>query len=598
MAGNATIGALRVSLGLDSAQFEDGLKSAQNSLGKFGKTAGVAVAAAVTAATAAVTALGYAVKGVIDYADEMDKAAQKFGVPIEDLTRLKYAAEMSNVSFESLGTGLRKLAQNMDDAATGGFSRGAEAFQRLGVEVRNTDGSMRSQSDVMGDLAAKFETMPDGAQKTALAMQIFGKSGADLIPILNEGKAGLAALTAEADAFGLVIGSETAAQADAFNDNLDRMGKIWDGLVIKLTAHLLPYLEKLSEILLSFVRDKGKVEGFFNAITDSMKWLVEAVYLATVRIQQLGSTWADFRALMQAPIGTEQFTAASDKFAATVAGNVETMKVARDELARMWDTSTNGLGANFGTGWTSGAGANDNAPFVPGAVDTEEAARDQERIDAKLERLRASLMTEEESEYASYQKRLEQLAEFQSARVLSDQEAAALRGQIEKDHNDQMAQMQEQRLNDFASTIGSVGSILGSLTQIMGKEGDKQLGLMKALSLAEGLINVYTGITAALRLPFPANIAAAASVAAQGFATLASMKSVSKGSSGGGHSAGGAGGGSSAAVAPAASAGPNAGQSMHVSFKGDFTGPGAEQIAKQLNAYVKDGGTLYFSKAA
>src|SRR5690606_30258175 len=90
------------------------------------------------------------------------------------------------------------------------------------------------------------------------------------------------------------------------------------------------------------------------------------------------------------------------------------------------------------------------------------------------------------------------------------------------------------------------------------KEGDKQLGIVKALSLAEALINVYTGITAALRLPFPQNMAAAAAVAAKGFSVIASMRSTSKGSSSGSGGAGGGGGGTTTASAGAQeSSGPS-----------------------------------------
>ena len=91
MAG-ALIGALRVTLGLDSASFSKGLKSSQGKLAGFGKAVGKGLIGVGVAAGAAAVALGGAVKNQMALADEMAKASQKFGIPIDDLSRLKHAA--------------------------------------------------------------------------------------------------------------------------------------------------------------------------------------------------------------------------------------------------------------------------------------------------------------------------------------------------------------------------------------------------------------------------------------------------------------------------------------------------------------------------
>lgn len=242
---SAVIGALRVNLGMDSAAFEKGIKGAQSGLAKFGKMAAKGFAIAATGAAAAAAGIGVAIKGTIDQADEMSKAAQKFGIPIEELSRLKYAADLSGVSFQSLGTGVRRLSQNMNDAANG-VGEGKEAFDQLGISVTNADGSLKSSSQVMAELADKFAAMPDGAAKTALAMDLMGRSGADMIPMLNGGSEALQKLMGEASTFGQVFTQEMGTSAEAFNDNMSRLKGTFGAIAAEITQRVLPYLEQFS----------------------------------------------------------------------------------------------------------------------------------------------------------------------------------------------------------------------------------------------------------------------------------------------------------------------------------------------------------------
>lgn len=238
MAGSAVIGALRVNLGIDTAAFSNGLASAQSGLKRFASMAKVGLAAA--AAAAGVLAL--AVKGTINAADEMSKAAQKIGIPIEELSRLKYAADLSGVSFEQLQTSVGKLSKNMAEALEKPTSAAAKAFGDLGISVTNADGTLRSSSEVMKDIADRFAAMPDGAAKTAAAMELMGRAGAGMIPMLNGGAEGLGKLMAEADQFGQVFSKEMGANAELFNDNISRLQGALGMLVAKLATELMPHL--------------------------------------------------------------------------------------------------------------------------------------------------------------------------------------------------------------------------------------------------------------------------------------------------------------------------------------------------------------------
>lgn len=246
---NAVIGALRAVLGLDSAAFDKGLDDARSRLAKFGPALKKGLGVASAAAAAAGAAIGVAIKGAIDEADKLDEVAQKIGLPTEELSRLKYAAEINGVAFETLQGSVGKLSRNMADAAKG-VGAGVKAFEALGITVTNADGSLKSSSAVMREIADRFAAMPDGAQKTAMAMQLMGKSGADMILMLNGGSEALAKTMAEADRFGQVFTAEMGANAGQFNENIDKIVGSFGALAAKLATAVLPALVQISDALL------------------------------------------------------------------------------------------------------------------------------------------------------------------------------------------------------------------------------------------------------------------------------------------------------------------------------------------------------------
>ena len=202
-------------------------------------------------------------KKVIDTGDALNKMSQKTGIAAEDLSKLQYAADLAGVSQEALNKGLTSLAVNMATAATG-IGPVADEFKRLGINVRNTDGTMKTSGAVLNELADKFSAMPDGVEKTNLAVDIFGKKlGAEMIPLLNSGAAGLKALGDEAQSLGLVIGSELAKKSEEFNDNLTRMQKLSGVAGIEIASALIPSINKL---ITSFLDARKAGLGFFDSL--------------------------------------------------------------------------------------------------------------------------------------------------------------------------------------------------------------------------------------------------------------------------------------------------------------------------------------------
>lgn len=252
-----------VRIGADTSGFVKGISVAQGSLTKLQTQLGAleslsskafslsGLAGIGLSATAAAAALVGAVRSAADYGDQLDNMAQRTGVAVEELSKLQYAAQMSDTSSEALGKGLANLSKMMVAAANGATESG-KPFERFGIELRNADGSVRSANEVLMDLADVFSVMPDGAEKTALAMEFFGKKlGTEMIPLLNQGSAGLRAMGDEAERLGLVLNSEQAKAAADFNDNLDKMAQLAKGVAVSVGNALIPaintFLQKLSD---------------------------------------------------------------------------------------------------------------------------------------------------------------------------------------------------------------------------------------------------------------------------------------------------------------------------------------------------------------
>ena len=154
---------------------------------------------------------------------ELGDLAQSIGINVERLQELRYAAEQSGASAELLDDGIRKLNQRLGDVATDGTGAAAGAFERLQIAALNTDGTIRNAGDVFDEFVRKLESVGSEAEKAALASDLFGKqAGPRLVQFLSEGEAGIASLSKEARAFGLVMGEDLVKQTQALEDEWNR----------------------------------------------------------------------------------------------------------------------------------------------------------------------------------------------------------------------------------------------------------------------------------------------------------------------------------------------------------------------------------------
>lgn len=244
----------------------DKLSAFERTTSKIGRSmtkAGTVMLGASAAVGGSILAVG---KSTADYAGDMFDMARSTGMGVESFQKIAYAAKMSGIEAEKVTTSFIKFDKMIVDAA-GGNKTYMQTFKDLGIQIKDSAGNLRQPNEIFEDVAEIFHNTKDGAAKTALAVELFGKSGAELIPMLNDGKSGLQAFYAEAERMGLVLSAEAIGKGDAFSDQLEQIGQQVKGVKLQLGTALIPALSAAAE----------KIAAVIDKIT---RWVQENPELA------------------------------------------------------------------------------------------------------------------------------------------------------------------------------------------------------------------------------------------------------------------------------------------------------------------------------
>jgi hypothetical protein len=570
------IGSLRIDLALATAKFKEGAKKAaeiskrlSERIKKHSAAIKAAFKVAAVAAAAFAAGLALAVRGSLKEFDKLAKMSRSVGVPIEQLSALGHAAELSGASVDDLGKAFRNFARNAQSAARGpnDFSR---SLDMLNVSWREADGQFRKADEVMMDVADRFAQMEDGAGKTALAMRIFGEErGPKLISFLNSGSEGLRAMSAEAAQLGLVISTKAAVQAERFNDNVDRLGKQVTGFSNSLTEKVTPALNLMIEKFLAWTSEGSRLRGMAENIAYVFNSIVSAGLQAA---DTIGAVWARMKLFADNVSGlfSESMAERQARIREVDAGILADQKETAAEIAQLWAdvaaTKAGALGAGAAggdAGGGAGAGGLEEPPLVTSAKAETEALRLRNQQLAAGKSLMEQLRTPQEAMIAE-QERINEL--MRVGAIDAETYGRAMR---------QATALSARNMDALAS---SVSSALGSI-----------FGESKGVAIAQALINTYQGISKAIATyPPPISGIMAGIQAAAGFAQVAAIRRTTKSGGGSGGSSAGASAGAGAAAAPAQ---PQ--QMATINVHGErFGRDQVRGLIEQLNAAIGDGAQL------
>jgi hypothetical protein len=279
------------------AKLRGALKGVGAGLARVGTQAralGMRLMIAGAAVGAAIAGMYKLVRAYTDYGDASIKSAQKSGVSLQNFQEMAHAANLSGVSQEKLVASYGKLNKTIEGAAKGNKAQ-ADTFKKLGITLTNAEGKIKPTNDLFLEIAESLSKMPEGAEKTALAMEVFGKSGAELMPMLNNGADGLKTLSKEANALGLVMSVEDARAAEAFNDDVNRLNTRIKGLAMTIGKAILPAMHDMVKFISSLIDEnrellKVKVTEWAEKLRAKLPKLKDAIKGVLDKSKSMAST--------------------------------------------------------------------------------------------------------------------------------------------------------------------------------------------------------------------------------------------------------------------------------------------------------------------
>ena len=210
------------------------------------------------------------VKGSIDAADAFGKLEIQTGIAANTLQAYVNAGKLAGVEQATIEKSLRRLAQSMREADQG-VATYKDAFDSLGISVRTTDGVLKTNQELLGEIADRFSKMEDGATKAAIAMEIFGRSGSSMVNLLNNGKASL-------EEFNFEVSENFAQNAEYFNDQMTMLGFKVKGFSMQIADNLLPTLNNLAEMFSNITKEGADLEALFVSLNYTLKITAATVF--------------------------------------------------------------------------------------------------------------------------------------------------------------------------------------------------------------------------------------------------------------------------------------------------------------------------------
>lgn len=524
------VGDIAVEVGANVVPFERGMQRAGRSTKGFEKQFALssrnvkrAAAGMAVAAVAAVAAFAKVASSALEAAEGIADIANKSGASVRGLQRLRFAADQNGASARDMDDALTRLTRRMSLFATDGGGPAAKAIEALNLNVRNADGSLRASDEVFAEIAARFQTLEDSAQKAALASQLFGEdAGPRLVPLLSQGQAGLKAFGDEAERLGIVLDDAAVAKAAEANAQLRALGQSLTGTLQGAVLDNVEAIEALATGLAAVIGVIGQAVGAVTRFADEL-----ARTATNIRDVLSGAANVPASVDLRDPSNRGVLPPPDQRppvQGPAFPGAVQGPNLPEPAPLGFGDTIVAG-GVTIGPVPTFGQGVANTPggfgqfvnPFTPPGF---EGGGTVPGIDGGGGGGAASAIQEQADEALRiYQETLEQVKQIQSD-TLSDQ-------------------------------LGGWGDFFGDLGSMMGSEGEKMLKIQKSLNAGQALMNAWTAYTQTLAdpsLPWFAKFAAASKVLAAGVGAVNAIKSVGSGGTGA-TSAGAAGG--TAAAAPA-----------------------------------------------
>lgn len=606
------LGTLMTRFGADTDQLDAAVQRSEGKLRSYSRRGRAAVntmGKIGVAAAAAGAAIGAKlVSKQLDAIDSTAKLARQLGTTTESIIGLQHAAELTGPGAEKLAGGLEAMTKRIGEAEQG-TGRAKDALEQLGIPIK--DIIDLSPDDQFRMIAGAMQNVEGASRRNALAAQLFSRANQELVNTLMLGQDGLARMEAEAAALGATFSRVEAAQVEAANDAMTRVGQAVAGVSRQLTIKLAPIIEGISNQLVGAAKEAGGMGAVLDSVISGAVRVVgvfaDGLHGLRLAFAGLKVIAAGFGAAFWTVI--EELTRGIVNFGATInsivnsalrafnaipgVGDIPLLSedinppflqrlesiggLARENLGEaksaMQDLAMQPLPSTQIEQWVAKVqqGARDAAEAaegararigggadVPDATEEPEGADDKTkekraRMQAELDMLRKNLATEREVENMHYEKQLERLRMFKENELITEQEFRALKEEATKLHEQRLTEIQreEQAKRDRfqqKSWDQQVGIVAGNLQQMTRAVGTENKKMFK-LTQAAAIANAIVNAHQGISKTLAAYPypLSIAFAAAQGVAAFAQVNAIKSQSFNGSSGEGGGGGGGAAA---------------------------------------------------
>ena len=244
--------------------------------------------------------------------DRIDKMSQKIGMSRKSFQEWDYIMSQNGGNVDSLQMGYKTLATQMDGVRKGSKDS-INAFNKLGVSVRGSNGALRSQDEVFNEVVRKLQAIKNPTEKAILAQKLFGKSAIEMKPLLNQSADSIDNLRQKANDLGMVMSDDAIDASVKFTDTMDTLKRSFGAIGLSIGAGLIPHLQQVADMLINnlpqikqtlipVIQNLGNILGFLFQHLDVIIPAITALGGAFATLQII-STVAGFVSAFCNPIG-------------------------------------------------------------------------------------------------------------------------------------------------------------------------------------------------------------------------------------------------------------------------------------------------------
>lgn len=244
------LGSTKIDAGIDAESISKGFDKASESALSFGDVlkaniSGDLIVGGIKTLVNGIKQVGSAIVDTVKdsgaFADDINTMAKQFNLSTSELQAFSRAAELIDVDLSTITKSMSKLTKNMSSSSEGIVS----SFEKLGIATKNADGSLRDSNTVFFETIDALGKITDETEQDSLALQIFGKSAAELGTLINGGANELKNLTAELNKNGLILNQKELNSLNKINDSFDKMNMSMDAFKDKMVSKLAPVIQPI-----------------------------------------------------------------------------------------------------------------------------------------------------------------------------------------------------------------------------------------------------------------------------------------------------------------------------------------------------------------